>query len=88
LNDAVNRRVIGYNAAHGASKPNYIPEGMQILYESPVRHLLISAKGDRYEALYHLAIKIGMRQGEILGLKWSDVDWRKGYCEYSVNLNV
>lgn len=26
---------------------------------------------------FHLAIKCGLRQGELLGLKWSDLDWKK-----------
>jgi len=30
--------------------------------------------GDRLEALYVLAIHTGLRQGELLGLKWDDVD--------------
>jgi len=33
---------------------------------------------DRNNALYHLAIKIGMRKGELLGLKWTDLDWNRG----------
>ncbi|MBA3701336.1 MAG: site-specific integrase [Rubrobacteraceae bacterium] len=34
---------------------------------------LKAARGDRYEALYVLAIHYGLRRGELLGLKWSDV---------------
>ena len=30
--------------------------------------------GDRLEALYVLAIHTGLRQGELLGLKWDDLD--------------
>jgi integrase len=30
--------------------------------------------GDRYEALYVLALHRGLREGELLGLKWDDVD--------------
>ncbi len=33
-----------------------------------------AARGDRLEALYVLAVATGMRRGELLGLKWSDVD--------------
>jgi hypothetical protein len=40
-----------------------------------VSHMLISAMGDRNEALYHLPATTGMRQSERLGLRWSDLDW-------------
>jgi len=35
---------------------------------------LRAAKGDRFEALYSVAIPLGLRQGEILGLRWDDLD--------------
>jgi integrase len=38
------------------------------------RRLLDAARGDRLETLYVLAIHTGMRRGELLGLKWDDVD--------------
>jgi integrase len=40
-----------------------------------VRTLLSASKGSRNEALFWLAVTTGMRQGEILGLKWSDLEW-------------
>jgi integrase len=40
-------------------------------------HLLLVARGDRNEVLYHLAVVTGMRQSELLALKWSDLDWQK-----------
>jgi integrase len=42
------------------------------------RTLLQAARGDRLEALYVLAVSTGMRQGEILGLGWEDVDLGAG----------
>ena len=36
--------------------------------------LLSAATGDRLEALYVAAVHTGLRRGEILGLKWTDVD--------------
>jgi integrase len=89
LSDGVKRGIIGFNAAHGARKPKLIQKEFEILDENQVLQFLIAAQDDRYEALYHVAIKTGMRQGELLGLKWSDVDFgTKDYCEYSVRLNV
>jgi integrase len=38
------------------------------------RSFLKAAQGDRLEALYVLAITTGMRRGELLGLRWQDVD--------------
>jgi integrase len=39
---------------------------------------LIACKGDRLEALFTVALAIGLRQGEALGLRWEDVDWESG----------
>ncbi len=38
------------------------------------RAFLDAARGDRLEALYSVAITLGLRQGEALGLRWDDVD--------------
>ena len=40
--------------------------------------LLDTARSDKLEALYVLAITTGMRQGELLGLQWKDVDLDAG----------
>jgi hypothetical protein len=47
---------------------------MHPLSADETRKLLEAARGDKLEALYVLAIHTGMRQGELLALKWSDVD--------------
>jgi integrase len=41
------------------------------------KRLLITAEVNQFRnlALYQLAITNGMRQGELLGLKWQDVKW-------------
>jgi integrase len=36
--------------------------------------LFEAARGDRLEALYVLAVATGLRQGELLALKWEDVE--------------
>ena len=42
------------------------------------RRFLDSVRGDRLEALYSVALAIGLRQGEALGLRWQDVDLDAG----------
>jgi len=37
--------------------------------------LLAAVEGHRLCALYHVALTLGLRKGELLGLRWSDVDW-------------
>lgn len=54
-------------------KPEH--QEMRIYDESQVSQFLVAASGNRNEALYHLAISTGMRQGELLGLLWTDLDW-------------
>lgn len=39
---------------------------------------LKAARGDKVHALYVLAVHYGLRQGELLGLKWQDVDREAG----------
>jgi integrase len=43
-----------------------------------VKTLLEATRGDRLEALYVLALTTGLRQGELLGLKWEDIDLEAG----------
>jgi integrase len=50
---------------------------MQVWSEEQVSAFLIAVRGDTYEAMYHLALKLGLRRGELLGLQWNDIDWLK-----------
>jgi integrase len=47
---------------------------------------LHAAEGDRYHALYLAAAATGLRQGELLGLAWSDVDLDGGRITVAVQL--
>jgi integrase len=49
-----------------------------VLTKSEVRTFLAAAREDRLSALFELAASSGMRPGEYLGLKWEDVDLKKG----------
>ncbi|MBK7929297.1 MAG: site-specific integrase [Bryobacterales bacterium] len=47
---------------------------LRFLSPDQAKQFLDAVRGDRFEALYTLAITTGMRQGELFGLNWSDVD--------------
>jgi integrase len=74
LAQAVRWNLIPRNPADNAKAPTPTPKEMRPLSASEARKLLEAADGNRLEALYVLAIHTGMRRGELLGLKWADVD--------------
>jgi integrase len=47
---------------------------MKALSPDQARAFLEAARGDRFEALYVLAVHCGLREGELLGLRWDDVN--------------
>lgn len=49
---------------------------MSIWDENQVNQFLVSIHGHKNENLYYMALATGMRRGELLGLKWQDVDWK------------
>jgi len=51
---------------------------MQPLTIEQSQKLLKTLHGHRWEALYTLALATGLRRGEILGLKWQDIDFSAG----------
>jgi len=51
---------------------------MRFLSPDEARTLLTAARGERLEALYTVALALGLRQGESLGLHWEDVNFATG----------
>jgi len=84
---SVLRTALGYALRQGAvvrnvatlvdPPPRSQPE-MQPLTREQVRMLLTGVRGDPREALYVAALGTGLRQGELLALRWSDVDLIRG----------
>ena len=80
------------NALAQAARWNLVPRNVATLVEPPrvpqyemrfltpdqARRLLDHARGDRVEALYTVALALGLRQGEALGLRWRDIDFTAG----------
>ena len=50
--------------------------------------LLAAARGERNEALYVVAVHTGLGQGELLGLKWTDVRLGRSRGELAVRRSL
>jgi integrase len=62
------------NVAALTDPPRERRREMKVLDTRQARALLDQVHGDRLEALYAVALAVGLRQGEALGLRWSDID--------------
>jgi len=74
LSDAERLGLVARNVSDLVNVPRMAETEIHPLSTQQVRTLLSAARGDRYEALYEVAIATGMRQSELLGLRWEDVD--------------
>ena len=79
LSDAVRDGLVHRNVAALARPPRVtrrtIEPGRDYLEAAQLRRLLAVAAEYRIGALVTLAATTGLRQGELLGLAWEDVDW-------------
>ncbi len=77
---AVRHGYIDYNPVRDAERPKkrgkIEDSEIIVLTPSQIAPFLENVTGLKYRTLFMLAIMAGPRQGEILGLKWSDVDWK------------
>jgi len=90
LKQAVMDGLIPRNATEAVKPPQPSREEMPPLTPEQAKHLLQAAHeaGDRLQALYVLAIYTGLRQGELLGLKWDDVDLEDGSLQVRRTLSI
>lgn len=92
LQFAVDWKYITANPASShmrAAKRRQVKELSRIRFLTPdeSRAFLKAVQGNRYEALYVLAITTGMRQGEMLGLQWPDINLDIGKVTVSRSLH-
>ena len=77
LRHAVKRHLIQFNPVPEVSKPRRPKREMLFLTEPQTKAFLAAAESHRLYALFALALGSGMRQGELLGLQWSEIDFEK-----------
>ncbi|MGE7854556.1 tyrosine-type recombinase/integrase [Bacillus paramycoides] len=75
LNLAVKQNITSRNPAAFAEIPKKEKNSIQTWTEEEVKKFLLHSQESRYHIGYLLAITTGMRLGEVLGLRWQDVDF-------------
>ncbi len=92
---AVRWKYIPRNPCDDADPPKVQREEMRPLDREEARRLLDTAAKpdpngdpDRFHALYILAVHTGMRPGELLALKWDDIDFESGTLSINRTLSM
>ena len=78
LEKAIAERLITKNPSLGCKLPPKKSREMQILTPNEIMRFLARAKEEGYYEMFLLELSTGMRRGEILGLKWSDLNMSDG----------
>jgi integrase len=74
LNQALKWSLVARNAAALTSPPRIAHHEIRPLQALEARRFLDAARGSRLEALYNVAVSLGLRRGELLWLRWQDLD--------------
>ncbi|MER6091732.1 tyrosine-type recombinase/integrase [Streptomyces bluensis] len=78
LEHAVREDELPRNVARNVRTTAARPRRFRPLTAAEARRFLDTARTDRLHALYELALRTGLRKGEVLGLRWEDLDLNSG----------
>lgn len=81
LDDAVRWDLIARNVCDAVSPPRRVHHEIKPLTLEQAQQFMFAAKGHNLEALFILAITTGMRRGEILALKWQDMNFAQSMLQ-------
>jgi len=87
LKQAMADGLIPRNAASSVKSPKPKKKEIRPLDREQVRAFFDAVSGERLEALYILAVTTGLRKGELLGLKWEDLDLETGMLQVRRSLS-
>jgi integrase len=88
LKQAVRWRLVPTNVAEAVEPPRIRRTEMRTLDAAEVRRLLGAAEKSRLYEVILIAVTTGMRRGEILGLRWADVDFDRSRITVSSALQL
>jgi integrase len=78
--------IIQANPCERVPKPRISRREKKTLSPSQMKSILDETQGTSWEAFYRLAFFTGARRGELLALRWSDVDMEKGVLTIRSNI--
>jgi len=81
LNWAVRWQLLARNPADAASPPRPQRREMRVLSPEETQAFLRATRASRLHPLMYLAVATGARLGELLALRWQDVDLERGTIE-------
>ena len=87
LDAALRLGLVQRNVCEMVEVPRLRHHEITTLSEAEAQTLLATSHGDRLEALYVLALASGMRQGELLGLRWREVDLEGGTLQVRASVH-
>lgn len=73
-------QLVGYlkiNPADHCALPRVIRPDIQPLDDEAITKFIKTVSGNKYEILFLITLFTGMRQGEVLGLTWKDLNWEQ-----------
>ncbi|HUY28580.1 MAG TPA: site-specific integrase [Candidatus Binataceae bacterium] len=71
---AVNDRLLAWNPVGATKRPKTARHKYQVLELEQARAFLDAAHGSKFECALALSLSLGVRLGEVLGLRWQDID--------------
>jgi integrase len=77
LNRAVKWELVLRNVVLITDPPTSKSRAVTPLTQAQANQLLAAVAGHRLEPLYRIALSLGLRRGEVLGLRWADIDFDK-----------
>lgn len=86
LRQAVRWQMVPRNVAEAVKPPRAERGEVKVWTPEQVATFLAASEAHRLHAAFYLALMTGMRRGEILGLRWSDVDLERGRLTVRSNL--
>jgi len=86
LGRALKWNMVPRNAAQLTDAPKVERKPVKTFNEDDAKKFLATVRGTRLEAFYAVAVALGLRRGEVLGLAWEDVDFEAGKLQINQSL--